>query len=57
MKGKPMPLHTPRKTQRSHVEHSEDEEPGLLPVDPDQGPVPPMIPGDPEHDRVVDPEA
>jgi hypothetical protein len=29
----------------------------MLPVEPDQGPVPPGIPADPEHDRVVDPEA
>ena len=30
--------------------------PGSLPVEPDQGPVPPVIPEDPEHDRVIDPE-
>jgi hypothetical protein len=34
-----------------------DEEGGLpLPVEPDEGPVPDMIPDYPEHDRVVDPE-
>jgi len=35
----------------------EDLEPAQLPVEPDQGPVAPVIPEDPEHDRVVDPEA
>ncbi len=32
-------------------------EPVDLPVAPDKGPVPAGIPEDPEHDRVVDPEA
>jgi hypothetical protein len=32
-------------------------EPGSLPVEPDEGPVPAGIPDDPEHDRVIDPEA
>ena len=32
-----------------------DEPDGVpLPVEPDEGPVPDMIPDDPEHDRVVD---
>jgi len=35
----------------------DDPEPGQLPVEPDQGPVAPFIPDDPEHERVVDPEA
>jgi hypothetical protein len=35
----------------------DDPEPGQLPVEPDQGPVAPFIPADPEHERVVDPEA
>lgn len=52
-----MPIHTPRKPHRHHGEESDDPEPGALPVDPDQGPVPPIVPDDPEHDRVVDPEA
>lgn len=30
-------------------------EPGAPPVEPDEGPVLPAIPDDPEHDRVVDP--
>ena len=33
-----------------------DEEDGSpLPVEPDEGPVPDMIPDDPEHERVIDP--
>lgn len=40
--------------------HPDDElpeelEPGLLPTGPDEGPVPPSIPDDPEHERVIDP--
>lgn len=35
----------------------DDPEPGALPVEPDEGLVEPHIPEDPEHDRVVDPEA
>lgn len=31
--------------------------PGSMPVEPDEGPVPAGIPDDPEHDRVIDPEA
>jgi len=30
-------------------------EPGALPVEPDEGPVPSHIPDDPEHERVIDP--
>lgn len=43
------PHHTPPHTP-------DDEQPGRQPVDPDQGPVPPAIPDDPEHERSVDPE-
>ena len=48
-------------TRKHHKPHErdlgeEDPEPGQLPVEPDQGPVVPAIPEDPEHDRVVDPE-
>lgn len=39
------------------VREPEDPEPGEMPVDPDEGPVPTGIPLDPEHDRVIDPEA
>jgi hypothetical protein len=53
-----MPNHTPHKNHRTPAEDAEnDPEPGMLPVEPDQGPVPAVIPADPEHDRVIDPEA
>ncbi len=53
-----MPNHFPHKAHRTPAEQAEvDPEPGMLPVEPDQGPVPPAIPEDPEHDRTVDPEA
>lgn len=35
----------------------EELEPGAPPVEPDEGLVPPFIPEDPEHDRLVDPAA
>jgi len=47
----------PHKPHPSHDVAADDPEPGMLPVDPDQGPVPPVIPADPEHDRVIDPQA
>jgi len=42
-----------------HLNHDvpEEFEPGAPPVEPDEGPVPPLVPDDPEHDRVVDPAA
>lgn len=49
--------HIQHKAHPSHDVPTDDPEPGMLPVEPDQGPVPPVIPADPEHDRVVDPEA
>jgi hypothetical protein len=52
-----MKIHAPHKPHRSHTDDADEPEPGLLPVEPDQGPVPDGIPGDPEHDRTVDPEA
>jgi hypothetical protein len=33
----------------------EEREPTELPVEPDEGPMPPHIPEDPEHDRLIDP--
>lgn len=33
----------------------EEFEPGAPPVEPDEGPVLPFIPEDPEHERVIDP--
>ena len=41
---------------RSPVEEPDELEPGSMPVDPDDGLVLPIIPEDPEHDRVIDPE-
>ncbi len=52
-----MMSHAPHKPHHRDAEEGDDPEPGSMPVDPDQGPVPPVIPGDPEHDLVVDPEA
>ncbi len=52
-----MNVHAPRKPHHRNDEQPGDTDPALLPVDPDQGPVPPVIPNDPEHDPFVDPEA
>lgn len=53
-----MTKRNPREPHRTQVDEAEqDADPGMLPVEPDAGPVPPVIPADPEHDRVVDPEA
>lgn len=53
-----MATRTPHKPHRTQAEQAEeDPEPGMLPVEPDQGATPPAIPADPEHDRLVDPEA
>jgi hypothetical protein len=52
-----MDSHTPHKNHRPPKNVGDDSEPGLLPVEPDQGPLQPALPADPEHDRVVDPEA
>lgn len=41
---------------RPHPHEPADPEPGGLPVEPDQGPVPPVLPEDGEHEGVVDPE-
>ena len=49
---------TKREPHPTRVDEAEqNSDPGMLPVAPDQGPVPAVIPADPEHDRVVDPEA
>ena len=48
----------PHKYRGSKVDDAQEQsDPAMLPVEPDQGLVPPAIPDDPEHDRVVDPEA
>ena len=46
----------PHKPHRIPIGEPDDEEALSLPVEPEEGPVPDMIPDDPEHDRVVDPE-
>ena len=50
--------HTPRKRHHHTPEEEaeQDDEPGLLPVEPDEGPVPEGIPLDPENDDVIEPE-
>ena len=48
---------TPRHAHSTPVEVPEDpDDDGALPVDPDEGLVPAMIPDDPEYDRVVEPQ-
>jgi hypothetical protein len=48
----------PRGPHRSKVTDAEEHsDPAMLPVEQDEGLVPPAIPDDPEHDRQVDPEA
>lgn len=42
-------------THPLHHHDTPDEGPAEMPVEPDQGPTPPTIPEDPEHDRIVDP--
>lgn len=42
---------------RNEGDDDEPPYPASLPVEPDEGLVPPAISDDPEHDRVVDPEA
>ena len=46
----PMPQHP------NHDVPKDPEQPEL-PVEPDEGPVPPSIPDDAEHERVIDPAA
>ena len=51
-----MLTHASHKPHRPHTSEPDDPEPGALPVDPDQGPMPPILPEDGEHEGVVDPE-
>ncbi len=45
-------LHKPHRP----AEDAPDEfDPGSLPVEPDEGPIPAAIPEDPEHERLIDP--
>ena len=47
---------TPHRPHHTPPHTPDDEQPGMLPVEPDQGLVPPAIPDDPENDRAGDPE-
>jgi hypothetical protein len=42
-----------------HPDHDvpEEREQPELPVEPDEGPIPAVIPDDPEHKRLIDPAA
>lgn len=51
-----MKHHTPHKPHSIPVHDLEDAEPGLPPIEPDEGLVLPLIPSDPEYDRVLEPE-
>ncbi len=51
-----MSIRTPRKPHSTPVQDPDDPDAALLPGDPDEGLVLPMIPSDPEYDRVVEPE-
>ncbi len=55
-KERKMKHHTPRKPHSTPVQDLDDAEPGLPPVEPDEGLVPAAIPSDPEYERVVEPE-
>ena len=48
--------HLPKPHHSNH-DVPEEFEPGAPPVGPDEGPVLPLVPDDPEHERVVDPAA
>jgi hypothetical protein len=42
-------------SHRPNIDEPDDLDPGDLPVEPDEGPVPDHIPDDPENDRVISP--
>lgn len=52
-----MPRTQSPRTHRPTHDVPEEHEPTELPVEPDEGPTPPHIPEDPEHDRLIDPAA
>lgn len=52
-----MPQSSLHKPYQPSQDVPDEFEPSSLPVEPDEGPVPAVIPDDPEHYRVVDPEA
>jgi hypothetical protein len=51
--------HAPHKPHHhsGHTQDPDEFEPGLLPVDPDKGPVPELIPTDPQPDVMPIPQA
>lgn len=51
-----MPSTTAHKPLHPDHDVPDEFEPGSLPTEPDEGPVPAIIPDDPETDRLVDPE-
>ena len=52
-----MPRTQVRQPHRPSHDVPAEREPPELPVEPDEGLIPPVIPDDPEHDRVIDPAA
>lgn len=44
------------RSHRPNHDVPEEREPPELPVEPDEGLIPPVIPDDPEHERLIDPE-
>ena len=50
-----MSTHSPHRPAHPDRSEPDDFDPADLPVEPDFGPVPALIPDDPEHDRTVDP--
>lgn len=44
------------KPHRTPIGEPEELDGAPIPVEPDDGLVPAMIPDDPEHDRMIDPE-
>lgn len=52
-----MSSHRVPKSHRPSHDVPEEREPPELPVELDEGLIPPVIPDDPEHERLIDPEA
>ncbi len=51
--NRPQPHHT---AHRIPVREPDETDGAPMPIEPDEGLVPAMIPDDPEHDRMIDPE-
>ena len=49
-----MPKHIPHRVHSIPIQQPDDPDDGDMPVDPDEGLIPPMIPDDPEYDRMVE---